>query len=115
MTPANPRSAASRTAAREPASVDEAPGLTEATGTNLSGCARAMRRGEEANVDLSRSHRSHAEQLVGLEHAQQFRLRRRGQLAHLVEEHGAARRAFEQADFLSHCARKRPAFMTKQL
>ena len=57
-----------------------------------------MRRGDDADVDLDRRAAADARDLVPLEHAQELRLERGGQLADLVEEHRAAVGRLEEAD-----------------
>ena len=57
----------------------------------------AVRRGDDAHVDLHRGVVTDAHDLVTLEHAQELRLERHRQLADLVDEDGAAGRRLEEA------------------
>ena len=63
--------------------------FAEPAGGDLLG-QRAVRRGDDAHVDLDRLGGADADDLAFLEHAQQLHLRGAGQLAELVEEERAA-------------------------
>ena len=75
----------------------------------------AVRRGDEANVDLDRRHGTDARDLTDLDRAQQLRLQRRRQLADLVEKHGAAVGCLEQTGLGPDRAGERALLVAEQL
>src|SRR3990172_1937440 len=75
----------------------------------------AMRRRDEAHVDLDRLLAAQALEAPLLEDAEELHLHGRGDLAHLVEEEGAPVRQLEPADLPPHRAGEGAALVPEQL
>ncbi|HSO40690.1 MAG TPA: hypothetical protein VLT33_49530 [Labilithrix sp.] len=75
----------------------------------------AVRRRDDANVHLARVRLADAADLPLLEGAEQLRLHGERELAHLVEEHGAAVRRLEGADPIAIGPGERAADVAKEL
>src|SRR5690606_8884772 len=74
-----------------------------------------VRRGDEADIDLTRARVAEAADLRLLEHAQQLHLERARHLADLVEEQRAAGSDLEEARLVAIGARERTARVPEQL
>ncbi len=73
-----------------------------------------MRRGDEAHVDLDRTHGPDGDHLALLEDAKERRLRRHRQVADLVEEERAPVGGAHEAELVPHRARERAAHVPEQ-
>ena len=74
-----------------------------------------VRGGHDADVRLEHLRRSDLDEFAALQHTQQACLGRDGQLAHLVEEDGAAVGHFEVALAVGQCAGERSLLVSEQL
>src|SRR4029079_3125681 len=75
----------------------------------------AVRRADDADVDLLLARRADRANRAFLQHAEQLRLERHRYLAHLVEKQRAAVGDLEQALLVAVGARERTALATEQL
>src|ERR1051326_2413196 len=86
---------------------------TESTSFGL-GCEIAVGRGHDAHVDLDWRRSTHALEFLLLEYSQQLRLKIEPHLRDLVEQQGAAVRAFECASHAFDGARKGASLMAEK-
>src|ERR1700692_2075281 len=73
-----------------------------------------MGRGYEANIHVVSSAAAQAFEFLLLQYAQQFRLQRRRNIAHLVQEEGAFVGQLEASKLLRYGSGERTLFVTKQ-
>jgi hypothetical protein len=72
-------------------------------------------RGNQTNVYRDGNGSADAHHLPRLQHAEEFRLQRRGEIIDIVEKYGARVREFEEALLVVRGAGERPAFVPEEL